>query len=1020
MVIQKRKLVALLLAIALTVSSLVFAPIYAMAHEVPFEAIDLSSDITTVTGLTTFILDSVSWNPASSQFTGGIAYEVTIVLQADTGYTFAGILATDTTIEGEQAIILGSPGNMLTISRTFPATATIDTLITASVLTGVTSPAVLEMPSATINSGTGFTAEIAWNHGNTAFGFDTQYTATVTLTAQAGFTFFGGFNNTSEIAGFSIAGNMPTAWISNSGTSLVFEVQFPATGPAPTFQLTVSSGTNGMVSGTSSGMLAEGSPVDVTATANSGFHFVDWTVSGATITGGITVNPAIFSMPGNNVTISARFEPDTIDSVTVSPSIIQVERGMSQQFTATVAVTGTSAKTVTWSVTGGTGSNTISSDGNLNVDPNETDGATLTITATSTVNTNVLGTATVTVTDTTPTPVYGIALDTSGAHTFPQAVEGYGAQGGLTIAVSNAGNQPTGTLSVSVTDPTVFTLSNTSIGSISNSGSDIFTIAPAIGLASNTYTATVTVSSSLHGFSESFNVSFLVTAIPTFTVTVNGSEAGLTGAGNFASGDTVTIYAGTRSGFIFNGWTSTPAVTFADANNETTRFVMLNESVTVTANWTAVGPVLHAVTVVGSHAGTTGAGNFAQGTAVSINAGTRAGYTFAGWTSSPPVSFANANNVTTSFVMPNQAVTITANWTPIYTDGGTGTDNGSGSEIGTDGGYASWGDDEGEAPSGISPMSSQQPARRPLPTPRPPQATAPIPTPAPPMAAPVQAPTLPTLPVLGNSVVRSLNGAAMRFIFEAGVSATLVFPGAEITFPSESLATLVDAHAVGNAVVHVEFAMASGNEDDDHILAAGIVIAVGDVVVDETAADFTIAISLSDLDLEGMNPYRIVAVFEDGTLAGGRFDTETGLFIFETRATGTFAIIYSEYLRRLIVHLDSNEIIDMAYNAPTQIMDVLPVIVEGRALLPVRFVAYALGAEVDWAPATYNAPLTVTLTIGDENLVFGVGEMVRGMDVPSQIIDGRTMVPLRFISESMGAVVNWDGDARSVEIIKLY
>ena len=40
------------------------------------------------------------------------------------------------------------------------------------------------------------------------------------------------------------------------------------------------------------------------------------------------------------------------------------------------------------------------------------------------------------------------------------------------------------------------------------------------------------------------------------------------------------------------------------------------------------------------------------------------------------------------------------------------------------------------------------------------------------------------------------------------------------------------------------------------------------------------------------------------------------------------------------------------------------------------------------------------------------------MDVPARIVNSRTMVPVRFISEFFGARVSWDGATRSVEIIK--
>lgn len=71
-----------------------------------------------------------------------------------------------------------------------------------------------------------------------------------------------------------------------------------------------------------------------------------------------------------------------------------------------------------------------------------------------------------------------------------------------------------------------------------------------------------------------------------YPVTVNKSYASSTGAGNYAADETVTIYAGSRSNYKFNGWTSDSAdVTFADAKKADTTFTMPNHAVTVTASW---------------------------------------------------------------------------------------------------------------------------------------------------------------------------------------------------------------------------------------------------------------------------------------------------------------------------------------------------------------------------------------------------------------------------------------------------
>jgi hypothetical protein len=47
-----------------------------------------------------------------------------------------------------------------------------------------------------------------------------------------------------------------------------------------------------------------------------------------------------------------------------------------------------------------------------------------------------------------------------------------------------------------------------------------------------------------------------------------------------------------------------------------------------------------------------------------------------------------------------------------------------------------------------------------------------------------------------------------------------------------------------------------------------------------------------------------------------------------------------------------------------------------------------------------------------------IGQTGPGLDVPAQIVNSRTMVPLRYISESLGADVQWFPESRSVEIKK--
>ena len=81
----------------------------------------------------------------------------------------------------------------------------------------------------------------------------------------------------------------------------------------------------------------------------------------------------------------------------------------------------------------------------------------------------------------------------------------------------------------------------------------------------------------------------LITRQTRYAVTVNGSYADVSGAGSYAAGSVVTVRAGSRSGYTFNGWTSGSNVVFDDPNAEETIFTMPEGSVTVTANWTRDG-----------------------------------------------------------------------------------------------------------------------------------------------------------------------------------------------------------------------------------------------------------------------------------------------------------------------------------------------------------------------------------------------------------------------------------------------
>src|SRR5207244_11019777 len=93
--------------------------------------------------------------------------------------------------------------------------------------------------------------------------------------------------------------------------------------------------------------------------------------------------------------------------------------------------------------------------------------------------------------------------------------------------------------------------------------------------------------------------------------------------------------------------------------------------------------------------------------------------------------------------------------------------------------------------------------------------------------------------------------------------------------------------------------------------------------------------------------------------------------------------------------------------------------VQGRVMVPLRGVLEKLGAFVGWNAATH----TVTASRGNLDLQLPIGARtasVNGrqvpLDVPAMTIAGTTMVPLRFVGETLGADVAWDAPTQTVLI----
>jgi len=95
--------------------------------------------------------------------------------------------------------------------------------------------------------------------------------------------------------------------------------------------------------------------------------------------------------------------------------------------------------------------------------------------------------------------------------------------------------------------------------------------------------------------------------------------------------------------------------------------------------------------------------------------------------------------------------------------------------------------------------------------------------------------------------------------------------------------------------------------------------------------------------------------------------------------------------------------------------DTAPFLEDGRTLVPLRLVFEALGAEVEWNSDTQTA--TITHGIPPRTFSLAIGQPLPN-DMGTPILrEGRTFVPLRYAAETMGASVDWNGQAQTITIV---
>ncbi|QRN84802.1 hypothetical protein JR334_07355 [Clostridia bacterium] len=174
---------------------------------------------------------------------------------------------------------------------------------------------------------------------------------------------------------------------------------------------------------------------------------------------------------------------------------------------------------------------------------------------------------------------------------------------------------------------------------------------------------------------------------------------------------------------------------------------------------------------------------------------------------------------------------------------------------------------------------------------------------------------------------------------------------------------------------------------------------------------------LGDLTPEGID--RLTGVRfdknEDGSiqpvLLGGTYDPVNKTFTFTTEKFSYFEVMMNNELIQIKLSIDKQEI---TVNGQIKRVDTPPVLIDSRTMVPLRFIGENLGAEIAWQEETK----TVVIQQDGKVIELVIGQTGTEIDVPATIINDRTMVPIRYVSENLGADVTWFPSTKSVEIVK--
>ena len=146
-------------------------------------------------------------------------------------------------------------------------------------------------------------------------------------------------------------------------------------------------------------------------------------------------------------------------------------------------------------------------------------------------------------------------------------------------------------------------------------------------------------------------------------------------------------------------------------------------------------------------------------------------------------------------------------------------------------------------------------------------------------------------------------------------------------------------------------------------------------------------------------------------IVGGSYDAKANAVVGYVVKEGSYFVVEKESLTTISMQIGNNGVV---LNNENKILDAAPLISQNRTMVPLRFIAEAFGANVSWTQDTK----TVTIVIDGKVLTMRINQELEGFGAAPIISNGRTMVPIRYISEELGANVIWVPSTRTVAIAR--